>query len=102
MLIERIKYSYNDRILNAMDQLLSKSEFNFECLDHVNSETQIEILNHAREIYHQKDSVRICSICHRTELIKDEWMSNSLCLDCGRIRNNKGKVSELLNSLKGQ
>lgn len=99
MLVDRIKENYNDGILNELDKLLSKSEFSFECLCSINSEKQMEVLKDARDIFNQRYSLRICSICHHSELIRDDWMSSSLCLDCGRIRNNKGKVNELLDRI---
>lgn len=102
MFIEDVRASYNDGILNAMDKLLISAEFSFECLSNINYDKQMEVLRTARDIYNHRDSVRICSICRHSELIREDWMSSSLCLDCGRIRNNKSKVSSLLGGLAGR
>ncbi len=97
-MIDTIKENYNAQVVNAMDRLLVSSTFCFDCLDSVKYEKHSEILGLARDIYSNRGKFRVCSICKHTELIIDQWASESLCVNCSRIRNNRSRVEEMLRS----
>ncbi|RCX19280.1 hypothetical protein DFR58_10324 [Anaerobacterium chartisolvens] len=96
MLIDNVKQNYNDDILNAIDGLVYGHSLSFSSLEGIREEKQMEILEAARDIFRHRESLRVCRICHHSELLIDDWVTDSLCLSCSNIRNNKGRVNEML------
>ncbi len=96
MLIEDVKQNYNDDILNAIDRLVYGHSLSFNPLNGIREDKQMEILETARDIFKHRESVRICHICHHSELLIDDWVTDNLCLSCSNIRNNRGRVNEML------
>lgn len=100
MLLEQLKQNYTDDIINAVDSVVVNSTFRFECLGSIKREKQLEILEIINDIYTKKEDIKVCTLCRHSELIIDEWASDTLCFNCSRIRNNRSRVQEILDFIR--
>lgn len=91
-----IKNKYTTSILNAMDRTVSQSTFSFDALEGTLEDKHMDVLLDALYLYKNKDDIRQCKLCRRSELIIDDWFNDMICMNCYTRRNNRNRIVELL------
>ncbi len=91
-----IRSKYTASVLDAMDTMVLKSLFSFDSLEGTREENYLDVLQDALYLYKNKDCIKTCKLCRRSELILEEWYNDMICMNCYTKRNNRTRIQELL------